>query len=320
MEIVNINTASVSVIVYDVADMTHLRYFVPIVSCINRIFGSKIKQLFVHNRTNSKYNGMQQSVNWKRYCSIINELNITSVDRNQIQQCDILFTVESSDFKIHKKRHISISHGLDILTHAKNLVGCDAYICSNIIAPILKNINVIIPPFPPTFFDFINLKNWATNKYVIDDRRIATIFYPDKGFASFADKIILQLIEQNYNVYIKQRRKWQGISSATGTHIYDDIWSPAEAVGLPIISDIVIGFGSTAYIDLIHAGINYIDFPVYGINNQIDMSSYSSFKHGNISNIQEIIHTINLMIDSQKQNLIQYNQNEIDNFLYRIII
>ena len=41
--------------------------------------------------------------------------------------------------------------------------------------------------------------------------------------------------------------------------VYDDFWYPSEATGLPLLSDICIGYGSTGYFDICHLGHFYID-------------------------------------------------------------
>jgi hypothetical protein len=272
---------------------------------------------------NSKYNGMRHDSNWRRYREVVEELDITTVDRCSAVRCDVLFTVESSDINIERTRHISISHGLDMIAHARNLVGCDAYICPGVIAthPTLKNINVVESPVPVTFFDFDALKRWGHDMYTGDNDNdntlIATVFYPDKGHAALADAVISRLIDIGCNTYVKQRRKWQQITTTAGIHVYDDVWSPAEAIALPITSDVVVGFGSTAYIDVIYSGVQYIDCPVYGLSDQPDMSCWQTFRR-TTHDFDDINAAIDAALLCEKCD-VQYSQDDVDSFVARMV-
>lgn len=284
MVIHHTSTASSSVIVaYDVTDLTMLRYYVPYIEQALCMYDDMLHVLAFDVR-NLKYNGLGQSRNREVYDAIASELcvspNVVSVDQARGITCDTLVTVESSSTAITCNRHVAIAHGLDCIHHANLLGDCDAYICGKHVAMLehVRHLATVVPEVPMSLLTAPKLRTWALEN-IIDTtstkRPSVTVFYPDRGHRSIADGVISQLAS-TCDVYIKQRRKWQDVTFNAATKvIYDDVWSPAEAVALPLATDITLGFGSTAYLDLIEAGVEYVDVDIWSSSIRPDMGNYT---------------------------------------------
>lgn len=273
------NTVSSLVIGYDVNDMTTLRYLVPLaISLSNYIPGHKHR--FFHNRIGKKYNSIKHDANWKRYQQIVDGLDfVTTIDKHGAAdvECDILVGVEKTDDTIKCSRYVALAHGVDCIDLACK-TSCDVYMCGPAVAKLdaVQHLNVVKHAVPPTLLKLSELKAWGRQH--MSGEKVVTLFYPDVGHRGVADRVAQLLEDDGFTVYVKQRRKWQPISAQSGKHVYDDMWYPPEAMLYPIASDVVVGFGSSAYLDLVEVGVQYVNVDVLGVN--IDpQSEYYSIVH-----------------------------------------
>jgi hypothetical protein len=121
---------------------------------------------------------------------------------------------------------------------------------------------------------------WSINE-ILDMQlptKTAFVFYPDQGDVTLANDVIQSLEDIGCAVFVKQRRKHQAVSSK-GTHVFDDVWYPSEAIVGPLLSDIVIAFGSTAYVDLVPVGVLYVNVDIHH-----DSYPWNVFKHPTATN------------------------------------
>ena len=274
--------------------MTDLRYFLPLYSGLNR---HKIGiNFYLYYTSSGKYNSVD--LNFKRFLSILESADFSDIKISHAENIDssmffdILFTIENiSDFNIkpgkqNKKsikssfnyeKRFCIQHGLDYFNFASE--SSDYIVTDKCYQDDLKNrfnSSSIVSKVPVSFWnidDQINLIPKIFKDYM--DKKSAFIFYPENGYHKEVLGIVNFLINKDYNIVIKQRRKNQGIPRPYYDHsnisvFFDDMWYPSEAVVLPAISTFAMGFGTSAYFDLIPVGIPYIDFalPEYSKNIQ----------------------------------------------------
>lgn len=263
------STASSSVIVaYDVTDLTMLRYYTPFIKRVVQV-RDDVMHVLAFDRRNTKYNGLHAEQNKAKYDVIVADLrrlgNVRSVEQRDVV-CDTFVSVESTSSNVRHERHVAIAHGLDCVTHAKTLTMCDAYICSPHVAALeyVRGLPTMSPTCPMSLLTHGELRDWASANIIAHSgRSTVTVFYPDRGHRQLADAVISQLAK-TCDVYVKQRRKWQDVTAVEAHRIvYDDVWVPAEAIALPLATDVTLGFGSTAYIDLIEANVEYVDVDIW---------------------------------------------------------
>lgn len=258
--------------------VTSLRYFFPIIRVLKSL-GHDIEVFYpIDGAGLKKYNSSIRNLQTfaKRINQVFPDVLLTPApsDRPPINT-DILFTLECIPrgldgviFNYDKK--FCIQHGTDYTNFIQYVDDKTTYITHDkCFQDDLKQnfgINAICPDVPVAFWDInTQLKLIKSNKIDINNKNIAYIFYPDHGYKELAKKLVLYLSELGLTVIIKQRRKHQSVENLSIENvcmIYDDIWYPSEAVALPAISSLCIGFSSAAYADLAAAGINYIDLAI----------------------------------------------------------
>lgn len=318
---------------YTIDDMTSLRYYVPLLKSIYRL-RPDLKQAFIYKTDNFKYNGLGQNQNLIRFQKICKEIqyeldplcifeykNINSTD-SEIS-CHTMITIEYSLMNIKHEYCISLAHGFDsILCYSKKLKDfCDVFICDKMFEnhEKLTDVNKMHPPIP---ISMLLAKEYQDIKE--DQEKTATVFYPDLDLNEFADNIIAELCRKKYYVYIKQRKKWQKITAHVapneGEIIYDNHWSPSESILCPLISDVTIGFGSTAYIDLVPIGIPFINVDVKHNQhpwNQMIHPICENYVHTTSTNVNEIIE-IALKMNMFYVKDVQ-NNKKMDDFIQEVI-
>jgi hypothetical protein len=117
--------------------------------------------------------------------------------------------------------------------------------------------NAIAGPLPISVWEL----DW-TGSDLLNDTKRAMFFYPENGLHELVKNVIKGLQQKNWQVYVKQRAKNQNVPDVGVPVFYDRDWYPSESIHVPRISDVCIGFGTSAYTDLVPAGINFIDVPI----------------------------------------------------------
>lgn len=265
-------------IAFVVDDMTMLRYYVPLSLRIYD-YDCSVEQTFFLRLDNHKYNGLALLANKNRCDEILSVYcGYASVSYDSSSRYDIVFQVESGS-RLECKKRISIQHGFDYVGRLDTLKSnVDLYVCSMIetaAAPAAAGINCVVPPLPISVWNVPNISTF-------NDKKTVLVFYPDQGENELAIELVNRLEARNLNVLIKQRKKHQAIAAA-GKHIYDELWYPCEAIILPASTAATIGFGSSAYTDLVPLGVRYINIDI-----RSNEPPWNAFKHPVSSNYTRI--------------------------------
>lgn len=172
---------------------------------------------------------------------------------------------------IKTQRLVTLSHGFDsILGHAAALHASECiYVTNSLLAAaacdsdnVLHGLDIRVQPVPASMLQLDEYTRIAKLRFGKTDQKVMTVFYPDLGTTDIANSLISKFVTMGWHVYVKQRRKHQGISTSLGDHRYDEDWSPSESILLPLASDVTVGFGSTAYLDLCDVNVPYVNIDV----------------------------------------------------------
>tara|TARA_Y100000034_G_C6861461_1_gene392123 strand:+ start:152 stop:1282 length:1131 start_codon:yes stop_codon:yes gene_type:complete len=277
-------------------DMTCLRYFIPILRAINEI--NKNIQIYLFVDKTGKYNSIVSPAHIKIFNEQIQKLNIEKIKiidfkefkkQNLIISTQVLFSGTASDtgngdldhgkyFNFNKK--IVVQHGFDYLGPKKGCrsscnktlyIVADEIYGRDIVNRMKSKAKYIVPKFPPQYWYSEEQKLYFKNYFNINDNdKVAFILYPEKGYHKIALGHTDYLSKLDFKIFIKQRRKNQLIDQAFQKinnvfSLYDDVWYPSEAVGIPLLSDLCIGYGSGGYVDISKIKCPYIDcaLPAY---------------------------------------------------------
>jgi len=320
--------------------VTSLRYFFPILRVL-KDGEHDIKIVYPADGSGlGKYNSAIRNLNIiaDRIVKLYPKTELVPVVSDSAKiKTDVLFTVEcvprgiqGNIFQYDKK--FCIQHGTDYTNFIQyadentTYIAHDACYQSDFVKKF--GINAIYPDLPVTFWDINEQLNFFSQAHInsLLKKRIAYIFYPDKGNKQLAKETILYLNSLGLTVFVKQRRKHQSVEkfNLENVHVlYDDIWYPSEAVVFSSIADIVLGFSSAAYSDLAAAGVNYIDLalePYSKCRSEISKNSQwpgyvkpyerSNFYYINNGNFEEIKHKIDKILSlNGNDNLQKFNNS-----------
>ena len=242
--------------------MTSLRYAVPFIKTAKKLLDIDVSLVYELNANTHKYNSI--SKNKKRFDEIVerNKLTSVSVDHTELQT-RILFSVEcQSSKKIKYEKLCSFQHAFDYhfeRSHQdRTCLVTDDYFKTYYESKNEKT--VAVQPFPVVFWDW-DFNVLAAKHFSPTNGLTATIFYPERDHSHrFFHEVYRVLKDKNFDVKIKQRRKHTSIPSNFENQFYDDVWYPSESVFLPMTSDIIVGFETSAYTDLYHLKKSYYDF------------------------------------------------------------
>lgn len=270
-------------------DLTQLRYFVPLVDVAHQACPDW-RITCRYDRGNKKYNGLAPRRNWEIFQAVLAArpfVRMERAERNTV--CDLFFSVEGLGRDHFECRaHVAIQHGFDYqadLAYRQAEAGARYLMSSADYAEDLRSIRKLeplVPPAPLCFWKLDDLRA-AGRRHLASlghkGNPVATVFYPDEGHRTEVGAVIAHLKKRGYFVVVKQRRKAQRLPWLLANKVYDDVWYPAEAVYLPAVSNVTIGFGSSAFCDLAPMGLAYIDVrlphPTYGLPSYVPVSSPS---------------------------------------------
>jgi hypothetical protein len=241
--------------------MSSLRYAVPFVKTVKKLFNISIPLVYRKNKDNLKYNSIDFHEDRLKNISEENDLEIIEFGSKALT-CERLFTVENVFTNVKFNSCLSFQHGFDWLTLTKKNKSATYLATDEHFQKQISNFGMksLIQPIPVVFWD------WEYNLKLIDlcgldlDKKHATLFYPQEGHHQQFSLVYEKLKQTGYNTHIKQRKKHQGIPTNFSLNYYDEFWYPTESIFLPIASDVSIGFETSAYTDLIHINRYFIDF------------------------------------------------------------
>lgn len=274
-------------ITFSIESMTSLRYLIPILKYVVEI--NNKTNVGIYSKVSRKYNCPKRNLGL--LSSILSEfvskenINFYMLEENEFKNTEvntrILFSLESTPFTddgfvFKYDRKYCIQHGTDYWHFAKKADKKTTYIVSDdVYAEDIKNFNqeidVVLSEVPTSFWrlekEYSSLSS-EISSFRKNKKNLMCLFYPEKGNHSIVAEVVKQFREEFF-IFIKQRRKNQVPSSEVlklskdiGV-IFDDVWYPSEAIALPAFCDISIGFGTSAYIDIVKSGYNFIDYPLH---------------------------------------------------------
>lgn len=246
---------------YNIPDMTHLRYYVPLVKALQRV-APGLRHEFVTVGGTSKYNSVHRDGNFERFVEIVNELDVTITRGESNVPYDVLFTVEGYNCGLVGRKIYAIQHGFDYHGSAPGCSPDTVHIMSaqeyaDDLHSRIPARQAIVSPLPISMWEL----EW-TRCEMIKGQRLVTIFYPENGLHDLVKDVVNRFRLEGWVVFIKQRAKNQSVPDLDVAVFYDRDWYPSESIYLPAMSDACIGFGTAAYTDLVPVGLNFIDVPV----------------------------------------------------------
>lgn len=277
-------------VIFAIECMTTLRYVLPIMKAIKkRKSRTKIR---IYARSSNKYNCPLRNI--KALNDIIEKRigkdvqtyvgSMNDYESQEKIECDYLFTVENTPFsrpgRIFKyKKRYCIQHGTDYWHFADKVSdNSTSYIASgelykkDILENYNANLNILTTKTPLSFWeyenDYVELADEISKKIPHEGKKTVCLFYPETSFHGAVFDVI-DTLKSEFFFFIKQRRKNQPIpqkllSLKSGScGIYDDMWYPSEAILLPGYCDVSVGFGTSAYIDIVNYGLRYVDWPLH---------------------------------------------------------
>lgn len=254
-------------------DLTELRYMIPFSKVLHDV-RPDIVQSFDVSRRSLKYCGLHDNERFRTLNARLSEhcpwALVRPFDAGTTVDYAVSLELPTERFSNPTKR-ISIQHGFDCNWHSSDASAlCDVYICptkwmTEHVGSRGSHLNLLYPPHPIPF--------WDIGGETVDEKCIL-VFYPDAGDVAEANTTISALKNAGFNVIVKQRRKHQAVSSTDCIVKWDDAWYPAEGIEWALKSRAVIGFGSSAYTDLLEAGCRYINIDLHS-----DKHPWSTFIH-----------------------------------------
>lgn len=251
--------------VFYIEDMTSLRYAVPFIKTVKRLLNKDIILIYNDVARQEKYNSIKRYL--ERFQKICDENDVTSIThrdflRDNKLKVKNLFCIENISKDIDHENYYSFQHGFDYVTLYKNVKHATYIVNEQYFKQSIERLGIkaVVQPTPVVFWDWEYYINYSCNIGL--DIKTAMLFYPEKDSYYSFSLIYNRLKQLNYETLIKQRKKHINIPSEFSTSYYDEIWYPAESIILPIFSDVIVGFQTSAYTDLVHLNRDFIDFAI----------------------------------------------------------
>jgi len=248
--------------IFYVDSMTTLRYAIPFIKTTKKLLDKDV--LLVYNTVcNRKYNSNIRHESLLQKICKKHDVKLFKQERDDDLKTCNLFCLENTSKGISYENYYSFQHGFDYTGLYKNVPNATYLVTEQYFKNELTklNMNSLLQPFPVVFWDW----DYYVNEFILSKdflekkQNIATMFYPESGSQDMFKRIREALDSRGYTTHIKQRRKNQVVPTEFDNIFYDDLWYPTESIFLPIISDVIVGFGTSAYTDLIHINRSFVD-------------------------------------------------------------
>lgn len=248
---------------FAVSDMTSLRYGIPFIKKCRELLGQNVPLIIDESASPGKYNSIQR---WRpRLIEILSENSIDYMWRKDFtRSVRRLFCVENVSQGIPHDVCYSFQHGFDFEGLHRNVSRSTYLVTETYFKERLESLGhvAVVQPYPVVFWDWENTIEHAFKRGVLDTRKSATLFYPESGLHSEFQQVYGELDRRGFITHVKQRAKNQSIPTYVSSPHYDIDWYPSESIYLPVSSDVSVGFGTSAYTDLIHLKRHFIDLAV----------------------------------------------------------
>lgn len=308
-----------------IEDMTSLRYAVPFIKTAKRLLNEDVLLIYNDTAYPHKYNSIKNNYDRLRNVCEENEINLmTQREAVYVKRLKIknLFCVESTAKDIEHENYFSFQHGFDYIGLHKNASHATYVVTEQYFKAALEGfgLKVIVQPTPVVFWDWdYHVKEaLSTNEHI--NEKVAMMFYPEEGHHDIFKNIKDHLESLGYKTYIKQRRKNQPIPAEFENTFYDHVWYPSESIFLPMLSDVCVGFGTSAYTDLVHIDRDFIDLSIPDYSKNYYKPAKSNFA-SITNNFYENFCKLNLRKITLEEKLANpCNYEEIKSFLLQLII
>lgn len=310
-----------SIDVFYIEDMTSLRYAVPFIKAAKKLINKDVVLVQNSSMNVHKYNSIRKYQEKLENICQENEVNFIEAS-NLLEKKDVvrnLFCIENVSKQISCKNYYSFQHGFDWTgLHKDNLAATYIVTEEHFKVEIEKlGLKAIVSPHPVVFWDW----SFYVERYktFLKEKPSATMFYPEEGYRDTFKRVHERLLSLGYDIYIKQRKKNQSVPGDFENFFYDDVWYPTESIALPLITDFSVGFGTSAYTDLIHINRNFIDLCMPDYSKKY----YKPIKDNMITimdNFVENFCSLSLKNVNLAEKIIDpCDQEKIKNFLYQVI-
>lgn len=246
--------------VFYIGCMTSLRYAIPFIKSTKKLLDVDVVLAYDSEMKNEKYNNI--NLNLKRLLEIVKENDISIIDISNVNlKTQVLICVENVVCNVKYDKIFSVQHGFDYYINLLKLEKNIVYLVQDSHhQAVLQDVGIesLIQPFPIIFWDWDYYVKYIDENFSF--KKSALIFYPEFNLEKQARQVYEFLKNENYDIYVKQRAKHQRVPEDLQKIIYDNVWYPAEAVFLSMMSDVVVGFGTSAYTDLIKLNRKFFDF------------------------------------------------------------
>ena len=266
--------------------MTSLRYIIPLAK---RVRSAKPDaKISFYAKENRKYNCTKRNLNTLNQIlkqfkgsefKFFDEKNIvTKIKTRVLFVVECVPSAEQGHVFIYDKKYC-IQHGTDYENFASRADDKTTYLTtsslysSKINEAYNSELKTIESNLPLSLWDIKDrdhqqLITFIQQNFLKDYEKSMCIFYPEHDYHKEVIDIINEFKDE-YFIFIKQRVKSQrihpSIDSTKNTNIklvVDGRWYPSEAVIFPYVCDVSVGFGTTAYIDIVKSGSNFVDWPL----------------------------------------------------------
>lgn len=253
--------------VFYIEDMTCLRYALPFIKMAKKLLDEDVPLVYNDIAYTHKYNSIKKYQ--QRFQEICEENSIsltTQRDAVHIKRLKVknLFCVENTSKEIEHENYYSFQHGFDYTGLHKNVQHATYLVTEQYFKDALEGfgLRALVQPTPTVFWDWDHHINEAVLASPHVKEKIAMMFYPEVGHHDIFKQVKERLESSGYKTYIKQRLKNQHVPPEFENIFYDHVWYPSESIFLPMLSDFSIGFGTSAYTDLVHINRDFIDLSI----------------------------------------------------------
>ena len=243
--------------------MTSLRYAIPFIKTSKSLLSIEVLLVYNDSVNSHKYNSIKSHHEKLYKVCKDNEIQTISVREFKNEEVKVrnVFCVENTCKDIEYENYYSFQHGFDWASLYKDNKAATYIVTEEYFKNVIENLGLraMVSPKPVVFWDWAYHVERIKSQSLNLENKTVTMFYPEEGNKDLFKKIHEKLKDSGYKIYIKQRKKNQLVPGEFSNIFYDDLWYPTESIFLPLISDFSVGFGTSAYTDLIHLNRNFVD-------------------------------------------------------------
>lgn len=302
---------------YILPAMTHIRYFIPIISESNKMENIS-NNVYVFD--NNKYNSAKKFINDLKKMSKSFNFNIIEPEKKDISLKGLTFQIEGDDCNIQKssfETRCAITYMTDFNISYKNYIDKVDYVVfpSKKFAEYFETLSSKNLYLGSPKYDLNLNKKDILKKYNIEEnKKRALVIFPRSRDASKIEikKIYNLLKEEGYDILVKTRGKDRINNKVYKGDYYfeDNSWYPHTTMELIKISDIIVNFSSTVIKETIMLEKPMINFHIKPFKRPLDFLYNFKFviEYGNNIDINKIKKDLNLLTANYNINKDEYKK------------